>query len=460
MNYYNEFDANAAAWLRQLIAEGLIPPGDVDQRSITDVRPTDLSGYTQCHFFCGIGGWNLALALAGWPADRPVWTGSCPCQPFSVAGKGKGADDERHLWPAFFNLIRECRPQHVFGEQVESAIAHGWLDGIRADLEGEGYACGDATLGAHSLSAPHIRQRLYWVANASGDTGPQHEREPGSELRRKRARQTAQSVEAIMAGWPSPNANNIKGTCQSPEAFQRRKEKGQQQNLQDVVTLAGWPTASARDWKDTAGMATTGTNPDGTERSRLDQLPRVAQLVAGWVSPTATDGSRGSLPPRPQDTGVPLSQQVCLVGWTTPSASDAQRGGTGITEGMTGSSLAQLAKFAGWPTPLCVPDSPASHGQLSGQYRKAMEQAYPATLGVIASGFSVEIPNTDGFQLNPFFSLWLMGFHPAWALAGLKALRKMKLEQSAARPVASRSRKKSPSARNSSKEPETPSSPK
>lgn len=167
MNYYNEFDPNAAAWLRQLIAEGLIPAGDVDQRSITDVLPTELSGYTQCHFFAGIGGWSLALGLAGWPTDRPVWTGSCPCQPFSVAGKGKGSDDERHLWPAFFNLIRECRPQHVFGEQVESAIAHGWLDGIRSDLEGEGYACGDATLGAHSVGSPHQRQRLYWVA----DTG-------------------------------------------------------------------------------------------------------------------------------------------------------------------------------------------------------------------------------------------------------------------------------------------------
>lgn len=166
VNYYNEFDPNAAAWLNQLIAEGLIPPGEVDLRSITDVQPTDLSGFTQCHFFCGIGGWSLALQLAGWPADRPVWTGSCPCQPFSVAGKGKGADDERHLWPAFFNLIRQCRPDAIFGEQVESAIGHGWLDDIRADLEGENYACGDATLGAHSAGADHIRQRLFWVADA------------------------------------------------------------------------------------------------------------------------------------------------------------------------------------------------------------------------------------------------------------------------------------------------------
>ena len=166
MNYYNEHDHKAAAWLRELIRAGLIPDGHVDTRSIVDVQPSDLTSYTQCHFFAGIGGWSLALQLAGWPADRPVWTGSCPCQPFSSAGKQLGAADERHLWPAFFNLIRQCRPVTVFGEQVANAIGKGWLDGVSADLEQEGYACGAAVLGAHSVGAPHIRQRLYWVANA------------------------------------------------------------------------------------------------------------------------------------------------------------------------------------------------------------------------------------------------------------------------------------------------------
>lgn len=167
MNYYNEHDAFAAAWLRELIKVGAIPPGDVDERSITEVQPSDLRGYTQCHFFAGIGGWPLALQLAGWPADRPVWTGSCPCQPFSSAGKRKGAADERHLWPEMFRLIRECRPYTVFGEQVEGAIRHGWLDGISANLEGEVYAIGAVVLGAHSVRAPQIRQRLYWVADAN-----------------------------------------------------------------------------------------------------------------------------------------------------------------------------------------------------------------------------------------------------------------------------------------------------
>lgn len=165
-HYYNEFDPHAAQWLRNLMEMELIPFGEVDERSILDVTPNDLKGYTQCHFFAGIGGWVYALKLAGWPEDRPVWTGSCPCQPFSTAGKQEGVNDERHIWPEMFRLVRERKPVVVFGEQVESAIGHGWLDGVFADLEGENYACGAAVLGAHSVGAPHIRQRLYWVADS------------------------------------------------------------------------------------------------------------------------------------------------------------------------------------------------------------------------------------------------------------------------------------------------------
>jgi DNA (cytosine-5)-methyltransferase 1 len=165
MTYYNEFDPQAAEWLRELMRADLIPAGVVDERSIVDVSPDDLRGHRAVHLFAGIGGWAYALRLVGWPDDRPVWTGSCPCQPFSAAGKNKGKQDDRHLWPAMFRLVRECRPDVVFGEQVEGAVRHGWLDGVCRDLEGEGYAVGSAVLGAHSVGAPHIRQRLYWVAD-------------------------------------------------------------------------------------------------------------------------------------------------------------------------------------------------------------------------------------------------------------------------------------------------------
>jgi DNA (cytosine-5)-methyltransferase 1 len=168
MNYYNEHDPKAAAWLRELIAGGYIPNGVVDERSITKVKPHELTQYTQQHFFAGIGGWSLALKLAGWPEDRPVRTGSCPCQPFSVAGQGKGKADERHLWPVFRDIITFGDSTVTFGEQVASKAGREWIAGIRTDLEGLGYDVGAADLCAASTGAPHIRQRLFWVADSSG----------------------------------------------------------------------------------------------------------------------------------------------------------------------------------------------------------------------------------------------------------------------------------------------------
>ena len=164
--YYNEIEPFAAAWLRNLIAAGHIALGDVDERSIIDVQPNDLRGYTQVHLFAGIGGWSLAARLAGWPDDRPLWTGSCPCQPFSAAGRRAGTADARHLWPEMYRLVRECRPPVVAGEQVASRLGLEWLDGVSTDLEAAGYAVGAADLCAAGVGAPHIRQRLYWLADA------------------------------------------------------------------------------------------------------------------------------------------------------------------------------------------------------------------------------------------------------------------------------------------------------
>ena len=226
--YYNEIDPYAAQWLRNLIASGHIAPGDVDERDIRDVRPDDLRGYTQCHFFAGIGVWSRALREAGWPDDRSVWTGSCPCQPFSAAGQRGGFADERHLWPAFFHLIAQCRPARILGEQVASPDALQWLDLVSADLEAAGYAFGAADLcaagdcvaagetetgratiewirravltcpdpvlaaelsdfaewsgGSLGYGPAHIRQRLCWVADADGgDAGAERKQRGGQQ---------------------------------------------------------------------------------------------------------------------------------------------------------------------------------------------------------------------------------------------------------------------------------------
>src|SRR3990167_1820050 len=166
MNYYNEFDPGAAQWLRNLIEAKLLPAGTVDERDIRLVQPADLKEFVQCHFFAGIGGWPLALALAGWPEDKPVWTGSCPCQPFSISGSKRGEADAHHLWPRFFSLIKEYSPSIIFGEQVASPLGRKWLLGVRDALETLGFGVGAADLCAAGVGSPHIRQRLFWVADA------------------------------------------------------------------------------------------------------------------------------------------------------------------------------------------------------------------------------------------------------------------------------------------------------
>ena len=176
MHYYNEWDKGAAAWLRELIKQGHIPFGVVDERSITEVKPEDLDGFTQCHFFAGIGGWPLALRLAGVPEDAPIWTGSPPCQPFSAAGRQLGQFDPRHLAPVFLDLISECRPPVLFGEQVAPAIAKSWMCDLQTHLEGEDYAVGFAVLPACGVGAPHKRDRLFFGAHQlayTNNTRPQ-----------------------------------------------------------------------------------------------------------------------------------------------------------------------------------------------------------------------------------------------------------------------------------------------
>lgn len=200
--YYNEIDPFAVAWLRELIKAGHIAPGEVDERSIEQVEPKDLQGFTQCHFFAGIGVWSYALRNAGWPDDEPVWTGSCPCPPFSSAGKQKACPqcdgtnpvphigrtgyfvcclcdhewfaDARHLWPEMWRLISLCRPDKFFGEQVASCDGRTWLASIRASLEILEYAFGATDICSAGLGASDIRQRLYFVADANGRRQSMH----------------------------------------------------------------------------------------------------------------------------------------------------------------------------------------------------------------------------------------------------------------------------------------------
>jgi len=171
--YYNENDPDAVAWLRKLMAGGHIAPGKIDDRDIKEVRTEEVKEFTQCHFFAGIGVWSYALRSAGWPDSRPVWTGSCPCQPFSSAGKRMGTDDPRHLWPQWYRIIKKCQPATIFGEQVSSPDGLNWIDTVQDDLESSDYAVAPLDLCAAGVGAPQIRQRLFWVghSNSTGRIG-------------------------------------------------------------------------------------------------------------------------------------------------------------------------------------------------------------------------------------------------------------------------------------------------
>ena len=169
--YYNEFDPGPAKWIRALQIAGEISQGVIDERSIKAVVGADLTGVRRAHFFAGIGGWELALKIAGW-GDEEVWTGSCPCQPFSCSGKRKAESDERHLWPDFLRLIAERRPATIFGEQTASSTGRIWLAGVQADLEALGYAVGRSDVCSASVGSIDIRQRLFWVAHATHKPSP------------------------------------------------------------------------------------------------------------------------------------------------------------------------------------------------------------------------------------------------------------------------------------------------
>lgn len=237
---YNEIEPYAVRYLQNLSAQGLIAHGQVDRRSIQSLRPKDILGSTQAHFFAGIGAWSYALRLAGWPDNRPVWTGSCPCQPFSTSGQKKGFADERHLWPAWFRLIEKCRPAAVFGEQVASLDGLGWLDTVCSDLEGAGYSVGAADLCAAGVGAPHIRQRLFFVAYARGvsrrlllrprDAHHQVAETPG----RREARGVAHSEETRLDGGQDSRADR-----QTPRGRTRSEQPSRDSSAGELGNPSG-----------------------------------------------------------------------------------------------------------------------------------------------------------------------------------------------------------------------------
>jgi DNA (cytosine-5)-methyltransferase 1 len=277
---YNEIDPFAAEWLRRLILFGYIAPGDVDERSIEDVTPDDYRGFTQAHFFAGIGVWSYSLRRAGVGDDRRLWTGSCPCQPFSQAGKGAGVADERHLWPAWFHLIDELRPERILGEQVASKDGLAWLDLVHADLEGAGYAVGAVDLCAAGVGAPHIRQRLFFTASRLADAGL-HERAGRRAVAADDDRRGGQGVER---GRQPASRGAIHGLADADQQFghgagdrgargrPEHSERGATGGLADADHALGRAVQPGRDDGHRGAAGRQQGHGDAQERGRTERL--------------------------------------------------------------------------------------------------------------------------------------------------------------------------------------------
>jgi len=160
-----------------------------------------------------------------------IITGGYPCQPFSQAGRKKGEQDPRHLWPEYFRLVKECRPTWVIGENVSGHLKLG-LDSVLADLEGEGYAVRTFSISAASIGANHKRERVWIVAHSErNDNFNKEQRVDGKEkeIPRERGENDSPPRESSRASAVrKTNDGNVENTRRSLQP--RAEQRGENEN--------------------------------------------------------------------------------------------------------------------------------------------------------------------------------------------------------------------------------------
>jgi hypothetical protein len=309
--YYNDNDPRAAAWLRELIRDGVIPEGDVDERSITDVTADDVRGYTQCHWFAGIGGGRKPSVLPGGHQIGLFGPEAPPANPSPARGRGKAQRTSGTSGPSFTgsspsaarrsSSASRSYPQRLsdlslrllslsrFKKAIMPELTSSLNDSLRAadSITGLGGSMEYEQTWRQLITPSGLR---YWAHTASA----LHISGKG------------------FTGWPTPNTPSGGPNPKSTETHTGGMD------LEGAATLAGWNTPRATDG------SKGGPNQAG------GALPADAATLAGWASPKASDGSGGRTTKTEGGGNVHLDIQARLTSGPPPSGSPApteKRGG-------------------------------------------------------------------------------------------------------------------------------------
>ena len=171
-----------------------------------------------------------------------IITGGYPCQPFSIAGRQKGEQDSRHLWPEYFRLVKELRPTWVIGENVSGHIKLG-LDTVISDLESEDYAVRPFSISASSIGANHQRERIWILAHSRRSQWPRAELrgENENETRKENANQFERSSSTSEVDVANTNNERLQRQWQSRNQFTPRFNSSRESSEEGQRTVGqGW----------------------------------------------------------------------------------------------------------------------------------------------------------------------------------------------------------------------------